>query len=851
MYTNTMRFTGLSGIDTEMMVRQLMRAESAKYDKLKKKNVMIEWKQDAYRNVALSLNTFQNTFLSLTSQNSLRMISTFNTFAAKTSLRTQDTSLVSVSAGPEAQAGSYRVQVLEMARADLYEGASFRRESISAAKAFDINSIMTPLSNSDPGGPREGDALKFTLDGLTRSINIGALKKSALDDLNFLGIDPNGQYIDPITSAPLSPDRTYLENEFMARLQAELNRQFGSGKITVGFDEITVGSEQKIALQFKTTGRDLAIESGSPRFVNGMSGGSDALGGTLAGLGSLATGTYEFSVTVKDPYDSGKNVTHDISVKLDGKGSAFQNFTAINEALAARGLSNLELGFNGDGNLMFKASDLLKDIEITSGGAPSDRDLLMIAGFSSAPIELTAAGALMDDLGFSASGEKTSLDIKKTNMATLLNIDISDTFDFNDPSAVNKSITINGVAFSFNIFESVEDVMNRINNSNAGARLSFNAYTQRFALESKQTGQASRISLGNLGGTDDTQSFMEGLFGAKFSEADPYAGIYTEATDARIKVNDREIFTSSTNSVEAFGFRVNINSPSAVSPETVPGTPTASDPDPDPVINPNPNIFDIVITRDSSKALEAIKNFVEGYNKLIDEINSLVSTPRARSGKYSYYDPLTDEERDAMSDKEIEKWEEKAREGLLYRDPVLAEITSSMRRLLYQSVEISDGVRMSLYDLGITTTSRYQDQGKLEIDEVKLMKALEERGDDVAKLFTKSSSISYSPVTGRAPQGRLNEEGLAERINDIINDAVNSTSGTIAKQAGIKGASSESNNVLYRQWIANQSRLSEMLAALIKKEDYYFGMFSRMEAAMMQSNTQMQYLTAMLGQSVQ
>ena len=62
-YTNTMRFTGMSGIDTESMVTALMKAEGMKLDKLKQQNQLTLWKQTAYYNVADIFRNFQNSFL--------------------------------------------------------------------------------------------------------------------------------------------------------------------------------------------------------------------------------------------------------------------------------------------------------------------------------------------------------------------------------------------------------------------------------------------------------------------------------------------------------------------------------------------------------------------------------------------------------------------------------------------------------------------------------------------------------------------------------------------------------------------------------------------------------------------
>ena len=58
-----------------------------------------------------------------------------------------------------------------------------------------------------------------------------------------------------------------------------------------------------------------------------------------------------------------------------------------------------------------------------------------------------------------------------------------------------------------------------------------------------------------------------------------------------------------------------------------------------------------------------LKIFLSQYNSLINEITSLYNADSAKG-----YEPLTDDEKDAMSDTEVEKWEQKIKDSLLRRD---------------------------------------------------------------------------------------------------------------------------------------------------------------------------------------
>ncbi|MCQ5092379.1 flagellar filament capping protein FliD, partial [Slackia exigua] len=73
---------------------------------------------------------------------------------------------------------------------------------------------------------------------------------------------------------------------------------------------------------------------------------------------------------------------------------------------------------------------------------------------------------------------------------------------------------------------------------------------------------------------------------------------------------------------------------------------------------------------------------------------------------------MTDEQKDKMSERQIELWEEKAKEGLLHRDSAVDSFLSQMRLALYTKPA---GAKLALYDIGIETT-KWEDKGQLKMD---------------------------------------------------------------------------------------------------------------------------------------
>jgi flagellar hook-associated protein 2 len=202
-------------------------------------------------------------------------------------------------------------------------------------------------------------------------------------------------------------------------------------------------------------------------------------------------------------------------------------------------------------------------------------------------------------------------------------------------------------------------------------------------------------------------------------------------------------------------------------------------------------------------------------------------------------------QRDSMRDRDIENWEDQAKIGLLHNNDLLQAASTTLRATLFQPVELSTGNTIFLHEIGISTTSNFRDGGRLEIDEERLRGALETRGLEVAELFTKTASIPFR--AGFTNNERMAQQGISERINDILNNTVG-TSGTVTLRAGIRGDSLlEMTSTMFRTIREQNDRMEEMRRQLERRETNLFQMFSRMEQAVTASNNQMAYIQAQLG----
>lgn len=220
---------------------------------------------------------------------------------------------------------------------------------------------------------------------------------------------------------------------------------------------------------------------------------------------------------------------------------------------------------------------------------------------------------------------------------------------------------------------------------------------------------------------------------------------------------------------------------------------------------------------------ESITAFVEKYNEVIDKMNKSQQEEIHRD-----FPPLTEEQKKEMSEKEIEQWEEKAQSGILRNESSIRNGMYSMRSSWYANVE-TGGEFSSLTQIGITTSSKHSDGGKLVIDETKLRQALNEDPESVQGLFTNSSENE--------------SKGIMQRLED----SVKSTIKKIEQQAG-KDYHTLDNYSIGKQMKSNEDRISTFQSRLEKVETRYWNQFTQMEKAIQRLNDQSEQLLSQFGQ---
>jgi flagellar hook-associated protein 2 len=412
-------------------------------------------------------------------------------------------------------------------------------------------------------------------------------------------------------------------------------------------------------------------------------------------------------------------------------------------------------------------------------------------------------------------------------------------------------ITINGTDINVSLdgSMSVDDIIAAVNGSAANVTMSYT--NGRFEIKSNDANKDLTIT-----GTGAGESILHfaGLASVSINAPDDGSRTVRTGRDAIIYFDgtsgsgDGVRIKQSSNVFEVEGLRIDISNAIGATFEAD-GT----------TVKEAGQSFRIGTERNVDAAIDMIREFVNQYNDLIRYINAMHSTQRPRTGnshKGNLFEPLTDEQRQAMSEKEVEQWDEKAKTGLLHNDRDIKRLHSQLRSLMMEPVNLAfdkDGKvtdKIYLFEIGIQTvglggsaTDRLN--GVLEIDESRLRAALEADPERVQKLFARNHLEAGATMAGTnlaQAQENVPHLGLGFRLDEFMNGFANSLDSPLRLRAGGNTGLDVSENTMSRQIRDYNTRIEAMQKYLIRRENHYYAMFARMEQAMSKSNAQMDSL---------
>ena len=223
-------------------------------------------------------------------------------------------------------------------------------------------------------------------------------------------------------------------------------------------------------------------------------------------------------------------------------------------------------------------------------------------------------------------------------------------------------------------------------------------------------------------------------------------------------------------------------------------------------------------SKDSSTIVDAIQSFVDDYNSMVEDTRIAYKTQPATDSKHNTYKPLTEKDKSTMSEYAIKKYEDKAKQGLLYNDSDLAQFYQKLTAAVSQNSD-------ALKDIGITTA--YENgMTTLSLDADKLRESL--FGD-----ASETGNTLYN---------------LVSEVRTVVNKYTSTSSGSLGilvKKAGTK--SSLLNNDLREEYDRIQTKIDKWESKLSKQIDYYTRQFTMLEQMMNTMNNQSSMLAGLMG----
>lgn len=475
------------------------------------------------------------------------------------------------------------------------------------------------------------------------------------------------------------------------------------------------------------------------------------------------------------------DLLQDINTQLDGTGLkasmtqgrlTFTNETATETTDPATGTAT----YSGGRSLMITAANetSAKALGLTYDASGKGMTVKSKSEISGNEVNTVSGSAFAYD-------KQVTADSKVTGSSKLVDLGI----------AQGTSIKVNGTEIVVDRTTTMDSLASAM--AKTGINASYDTNQGRFYLSSKNTGVENAFTVE----ADDATLAALGL-----NLTDGEAG-KIDASDASLVYNGVE-YTQATNSFNINGLTMDVSS--------VGGEQTFS------------------VDTDVDGIYDKVKSFVKEYNTLITEMNKLYDASSSRG-----YEPLTSDEKDAMTDEDIKNWENKIKGSLLRRDSTISTLLTSMRTTLNKSVEVtnSDGTtsRYALSSFGIVT-SDYTEKGQLHIQG-------NADDSDFASLDDKlKAAISDNP------------EALMKTLTTLGDEIYKNFQSSMKRVVGVRSSLTFYNDLEMDDDIKSYKEdVTSLQEKLQDEQDKYYKQFSSMETALTKLQSQQTYISQLFGGS--
>lgn len=475
--------------------------------------------------------------------------------------------------------------------------------------------------------------------------------------------------------------------------------------------------------------------------------------------------------------------------KLEWKQDAWKDLNTKLKNLQSKYISNMR----------FASSYMKKTTAVSNSSAVSViTGENAVNGVQSLEVKQLAKTGYLTGAQMKASGSGSLTALSKLS-------DLADSDGIGDGGQISIKAGDKDLTLDVTADTTISDVMTKL--KEAGLNANFDEKQQRLFISAKTSGASNDFSITATG--SNGQAALKALGIQLNPDGDPTAEGYAkkiDGQDAKIELNGAT-FTNNTNVFEINGLTFTALS------ETKAG-----------------EAVTITTQDDTDGIYDMIKGFLKEYNSIMNEMDKLYNADSA-----SKYEPLTDDEKDAMSDAEVEKYEKKIKDSLLRRDSTLSTIRSKLTSVMSRGTTV-DGKQMHLSDFGIDTLSYFtaaeNEKNAYHIDgdpddentsgnADKLKSMIASDPDTVVSFFSSLHKELYSTM-----------DGLSKAVEGYR------SYGSFYDDKKMKSDYSD-----------YTTKISEMEEKVNDYEDKWYSKFSKMETALAKMQSNASAITGLLGGS--
>lgn len=383
----------------------------------------------------------------------------------------------------------------------------------------------------------------------------------------------------------------------------------------------------------------------------------------------------------------------------------------------------------------------------------------------------------------SSSSVSKDKELSSSNNTKLSELGFKNALQFNANG--NISFSINDKTFTFDKDTTLQTMISTINaDSDADVTMKYSRLTDDFSITANDGGTDSKVIIKNLQGN----AFGEN---SAFGISD---GTYKNGSNAKLTIDngsssgavdveeDSNVFT-----IDGITYQLRDKTSGEIS---------------------------FNVERDYSSTVDAVQKFADSLNDLLTKLTGYIDAEDYSTD----YPPLTEAQKDDMTDDQITKWEDKAKSGILRHNSTLEGLVSSLKNAFFTS---AGGTGKNATSIGISTASYFSSNaGQITVDTDALEKALTSNPNQVISIFMGGSSATSS-----------DQQGIMYKLRNTI--------------SGFKKTSTQTLTTLSTNITTTKKKIKSLETKLSDMSEKYYEKFSQMETALSKLNSTSSMISSM------